>query len=96
MKKNLGKINTSNILLTLISGLLGIIAFFLINFVGRFDQLAKDYHKTELVNTGQHSELKQSLGNIEVWMGLIKPMIADNTSRSLSNESRLNIIEGKQ
>lgn len=56
-------IDLTNILLTLITVLLGIIGFFMVKFYERFEELAKDFHD-ERLTIARHDERLDALENM--------------------------------
>jgi len=83
------EVTTTDILLSVISGLLGIILFFVAGVHKKANKLEDSFNKSEILRVEQYSELNGKLNGIGIWMELYTQIITKNTER-------LNEIEHSQ
>ena len=91
-----GKISLSNLLLSVISGLLGVLLFFTYNTVDRFNALVNAFNEAEKNRIIWHVKSEERINEEEKFSKFIyEETIVPNENRSIENSDRILQLETK-
>ena len=91
-----GKISLSNLLLSVISGLLGILLFFTYNTVDRFNALVNAFNEAEKNRIVWHVKSEERINEVEKFSKFIyENTITPTEKRSVENSDRILQLETK-
>lgn len=93
---NNNKISFSDLLLSIISGLLGVLLFFTYSTVDKFNNLVDAFNESEKTRSGLYIEEKARLDDVEKFNTFIyENTVIPNHDRSISNSNRILLLEAK-
>jgi hypothetical protein len=91
-----GKISLSNLLLSVISGLLGVLLFFTYNTVDRFNALVNAFNEAEKNRIIWHVKSEERINEVEKFSKFIyEETIVPTEKRSIENSDRILQLETK-
>jgi hypothetical protein len=91
-----GKISLSNLLLSVISGLLGVLLFFTYNTVDRFNALVSAFNEAEKNRIVWHVKSEERINEVEKFSKFIyENTIVPTEKRSIDNSDRILQLETK-
>jgi len=93
---NNNKVSLSDILLSVISGLLGVLLFFTYSTVDKFNNLVDAFNESEKTRTGLYVQEKARLDELENFSTFIyENTVIPNHDRSINNSNRILRLETK-